>query len=474
MNVTKTISIQFRHASLPVIALGLGLLSICYLSFASFSSIAEFVRRTNWVDHSHLVRFELEKTISLAKDAQAATRGFAIVGKPEFLAPYATASTELPAIIARLQALTADNPAQARDTLLLKDAAAQVVATFGHTIELRRNSPVAANALDFVAAGTGETVLNRMRVLVARMEERETQLLGQREQEERVSAANTQRLIVGGTVASCLLFAGAFWLLSREVRQRRRADGALLAANLELLQNAGRLETANQELESFTYSISHDLRIPLRAITGYAGMLSEDYGATLDAEGQRLLGVIRDNSKLMGNLIDDLLAFSKFGRKVLSTTSIEMRTLVDSVVAELHGYGQSPSPTQATRVIVDDIPAAWGDRAMLRQVWINLVSNALKYSSNTHAPEVRISGRRQGDEIVYAVTDNGVGFDMQYYNKLFGVFQRLHSADKFPGTGVGLAIVKRIVLRHGGRVWAEGSIDQGATFFFALQHKDAQ
>ena len=467
---TTTISIKLRHASVPVIALALGLLIICYLSYASFSSIAEFVRRTHWVDHSHLVRFELEKTISLSKDAQAATRGFAVVGKPEFLVPYKTASTELLEIIVRLQAMTADNPAQARDTLLLKDAAAQVVATFGHTIALRRNSPVAADALDFVAAGTGENVLNQMRVLVARMEERETHLLAQRKQEERVSADSMQRLIVGGTLASCLLFAGAFWLLSREVRQRRRADGALLAANQELVENAGRLETANKELESFTYSVSHDLRIPLRAITGYAGMLTEDYGASLDAEGQRLLGVICDNSKRMGNLIDDLLAFSKFGRKALSTTSIEMRTLVENVVAELRGYGQS----QAARVILDDIPAAWGDRAMLQQVWTNLVSNALKYSSKMQAPEVRISGRRQGDEIVYSVTDNGVGFDMQYYNKLFGVFQRLHSADKFPGTGVGLAIVKRIVLRHGGRVWAEGSIDQGATFFFALQHKDAQ
>jgi len=484
MNSTKTSCIQFRHANVPVIALVLGLLTICYLSYASFSSIAEFVRRKHWVDHSHLVRFELEKTISLAKDAQAATRGFAIVGKPEFLVPYQTASTELPEIIVRLQTMTADNPAQARDTLLLKDAAAQVVATFGHTIALRRNSPVAADALDFVAAGTGENVLNQMRVLVARMEERETQLLAQRKQEERVSAYNTQRLIVGGTLASGLLFAGAFWLLSREVRQRRRADGALLAANQKLLENAGRLETANKELESFTYSISHDLRIPLRAITGYAGMLTEDYGDTLDAEGQRLLGVIRDNSKRMGNLIDDLLAFSKFGRKVLSSTSIEMHTLVENVVAELRGYGQSQSPSpsqsqsqsqsQAARIILDDLPAAWGDRAMLQQVWINLVSNALKYSSKTQAPEVRISGRRQGGEIIYSVTDNGVGFDMQYYNKLFGVFQRLHSADKFPGTGVGLAIVKRIVLRHGGRVWAEGSIDQGATFFFALQHKDAQ
>ena len=402
--------------------------------------------------------------MSLAKDAQSATRGFAIAGKPEFLAQYEQARIKLPEKVSRLIALTADNPLQMRNATLLQSAAAQVMAAFGHIIALRRDSHSNAAALAYVAAGTGEVALNQMRALVLQMQQGEAQLLAQREQQERRSGRDTKMLIVWGTLASCFMLAGAFWLLSREVRQRRRADGALLAANQELQQYAGQLEEANKELESFTYSISHDLRIPLRAITGYAGMLTEDYGETLDAEGQRLLGVIRDNSKRMGALIDDLLAFSKLGRKVLSSTSIDMRLLVEDVVAELHGHEDAPPAC----VILADIPSAWGDRAMLRQVWINLLSNALKYSGKTAAPEIRISGRRDGDETVYTVGDNGVGFDMQYYNKLFGVFQRLHSADKFPGTGVGLAIVKRIVLRHGGRVWAEGSIDQGATFFFAL------
>ena len=437
------------------------------LAFASFSSIEEFQLRTGWVNHTHRVRFELEQTMSLAKDAQTATRGFAIAGKPEFLAEYEKARIKLPEKVSLLIALTADNPQQMRNATLLKSSAAHVMATFGHTVALRRDSHSAAAALAYVAAGTGEVALNQMRALVSQMQQGEEQLLEQRGQQERRSGRDTKLLIASGTFASCLLFAGAFWLLSREVRQRRRADGALLAANQELQQYSGQLEVANKELESFTYSISHDLRIPLRAITGYAGMLTEDYGETLDAEGQRLLGVIRDNTRRMGALIDDLLAFSKLGRKVLSSTSIEMHLLVEDVVAELQGHDD----TRPACMTLENIPPAWGDRAMLRQVWINLVSNALKYSSKTAAPAIRISGRREGDETVYSVVDNGVGFDMQYYNKLFGVFQRLHSADKFPGTGVGLAIVKRIVLRHGGRVWAEGSIDQGATFFFALPCK---
>ena len=451
------------QARLPAIGLGLGLLGICLLSLASFSSIEEFRLWAGWVDHTHLVRFELEQTMSLAKDAQVASRGYALGGGAGMLADYQRARTLLPEKIARLTALTGDNPLQLHKAGLLQEAAEQAVATFGHTIELRRDNPSPLAAQAFVADGAGAGAIERMRVLALQMQQDEAQLLLQREQRERASARDTKLLIVYGTAASCLMFVGAFWLLSREGRQRRSADDALLAANRELLEYAGQLEQANKELESFTYSISHDLRIPLRAITGYAGMLTEDYEAILDAEGKRLLGVIGDSGKRMGALIDDLLAFSKLGRKVLAAGAIGMRELAEDALAELHA---APAC-----VVLEDLPPAWGDRAMLRQVWINLMSNALKYSSKTAAPQIRISGQRGAGETVYAVTDNGVGFDMQYYGKLFGVFQRLHGEDQFPGTGVGLAIVKRIVLRHGGRVWAEGRIDQGATFFFALPNQ---
>jgi signal transduction histidine kinase len=227
-------------------------------------------------------------------------------------------------------------------------------------------------------------------------------------------------------------------------------------------ERTAQLEVANKELESFSYSVSHDLRAPLRAVDGYALMLAEDYGARLDDEGRRLLGVVRASAEQMGRLIDDLLKFSQIGRRTLARAPVDMRALAGEVVAEL-----APAYPK-TRVELGPLPGAVGDRAMLRHVWSNLVGNALKYSARSAAPRLQISGRAAGAEQIYSVQDNGAGFDMRYYEKLFNVFQRLHGQDEFEGTGVGLAIVQRVVLRHGGRVWAESAVGKGASFHFAL------
>jgi signal transduction histidine kinase len=227
-------------------------------------------------------------------------------------------------------------------------------------------------------------------------------------------------------------------------------------------ERTAELQAANKELESFSYSVSHDLRSPLRAIDGYSLMLAQDHASRLDTEGQRLLGVVRGEAARMGQLIDDLLAFSRLGRQTLAAAELDMTALVRKVVGEL-GV-QYPG----AQVDLDALPPAHGDRALLTQVWINLVGNALKYSSKSAAPRVSISGSARDGKIEYLVADNGAGFDMRYADKLFAVFQRLHRVDEFPGTGVGLAIVQRVVARHGGRVWAEGKVDAGARFGFTL------
>jgi two-component system sensor histidine kinase/response regulator len=232
-----------------------------------------------------------------------------------------------------------------------------------------------------------------------------------------------------------------------------------------------KLEAANKELESFSYSVSHDLRGPLRAIDGYSQILEEDHAAGLDEEGRRLLGVIRDSSQKMGALIDDLLAFSRLGRKAMTAAEVNMNALVKEILRELQAGSGAKLPPRMT---VADLPPAWGDRTLLKQVWINLLSNAIKFAGTKDAPAIAVCGNIDGTEHVYSVKDGGVGFDMKYYNKLFGVFQRLHSQDEFPGTGVGLAIVRRVVTRHGGRVWAEGKINEGATFYFALPRNETQ
>jgi signal transduction histidine kinase len=237
-----------------------------------------------------------------------------------------------------------------------------------------------------------------------------------------------------------------------------------LNAELEqrVRERTAELQSANRELESFSYSVSHDLRAPLRAVDGYALMLQEDYGTHLDDEGRRLLGVVRESAAQMGRLIDDLLKFSQVGRKALVPAPVDMRSLASEAIAEL------AATYPKARIDLGTLPAAAGDRALLRQVWTNLIGNGLKYSSQIEAPRVEISGHVEGGESIYEVRDNGAGFDMRYYDKLFRVFQRLHREDEFEGTGVGLAIVQRVIMRHGGRIWGEGALGQGACFRFAL------
>ena len=252
--------------------------------------------------------------------------------------------------------------------------------------------------------------------------------------------------------------------ISTDITERKLAELAIRELNSALEAKASQLQATNQELESFSYSVSHDLRAPLRAIDGFALMIQEDYNERLDDEGRRYLAVIRENSKRMGALIDDLLQFSRLGRLPVVPTEINVEALVREVVEEALMGHPDPPP----RIDVGPLPAVHGDRGLLRQVWMNLISNAIKYTGKLASPTIQVSGQRIGAENIYSVRDNGVGFNMEYVEKLFGVFQRLHRADEFSGTGVGLAIVQRVVTRHGGRVWAEGKVNNGAVFAFAL------
>lgn len=244
--------------------------------------------------------------------------------------------------------------------------------------------------------------------------------------------------------------------------------GRLKEANEELeqrvIQRTAELETANKELESFSYSVSHDLRAPLRAISGFSEMLVEDYGDKLDSDGRHQLEVIRSSVRDMGQLIDDLLAFSRLGRKEMSVSVIDMSALVQEVFKKLQ---LAPEASKA-RLKAEELAPACGDLAMIREVFFNLLSNAFKFSKPQKTPVIEVGSRIEGEEQIYSVRDNGVGFDMKYADKLFRVFQRLHRTEEFEGTGIGLALVQRIIYRHGGRVWAEGKVNQGATFYFSL------
>lgn len=266
------------------------------------------------------------------------------------------------------------------------------------------------------------------------------------------------------------------WVLARGKVLEKNGDHVLKIAGTgqditeeknyqEVLEKRQRsLEAVNKELEAFCYTISHDLRSPLRAIDGFGKMLAEDYTDKLDKEGVRILDVIRNNAQFMGSLIDDLLDFSRLNRKDLVKNRFEMKVMVESVLEEL----KQANPENNAKVILKDLPEAFADKTMIHQVWQNLLSNAFKFTSKKEQGIIEIGSKEGESENIYYVKDNGAGFDMKYKNKLFHVFQRLHSMEEFTGTGVGLATVQRIILRNGGTVWADGAVNEGATFYFSL------
>ena len=285
-----------------------------------------------------------------------------------------------------------------------------------------------------------------------------------------------------------ILFALFAWLVSCFSAVRRRVEGQLLQSrdelterkhreqeiqslNQELARRSTELESINQELEAFAYSVSHDLRAPLRHIAGYTELLKKKASSTLDEKSNRYLAMILDSAKRMGNLIDDLLAFSRIGRAETQKTLFSLTQLVSEALTEVREDAEGRNIAWK----IGALPDFYGDRSMLRLVLVNLLSNAIKFTRARPQAEIEIgcTEGNKGDLVVF-VRDNGVGFDMKYANKLFGVFQRLHQSDSFEGTGIGLATVQRIIHRHGGKAWAEGVVDSGATFYFSAPRPKGQ
>jgi PAS domain S-box-containing protein len=329
------------------------------------------------------------------------------------------------------------------------------------------------------------------RLIPPERQQEEVKILGQVGQGKSVRHFETARLRKDGstfdvsvTVSAIKDSAGKIVGASKVVRDitiRKKAEETIHRLNAELeqrvIQRTAQLEAANDELEAFSYSVSHDLRAPLRAMDGFAQAVLEDYGPQLPEEGQRYLQTIREGAQRMGALIDDLLTFSRLSRLPLNRRAVDTAELVRSAIEEL----KSPHEGREIDIRVGELPPCDGDPALLKQVWLNLLSNAFKYTRQREPAVIEVGymrepvsapedgeTRKEKDESVYFVRDNGTGFDMRYAGKLFGVFQRLHRAEEFEGTGVGLAIVNRIIHRHGGRIWAEAAVDRGATFYFTL------
>jgi signal transduction histidine kinase len=429
---------------------------LALLSVVAVIAIRGYGSTNRWLNHTHEVLAQIEGLDASVAQMDAASRGFLTSGVSSYLKERDAALSRLTEHMRSAQDLTVDNPAQQSRLRDLQSRLSQRAARVDELIDVAQTQGLQSAQRAPLTEEVQAATLN-INADIGALRHAENDLLANRRADDQAwaNALNVTFITLLITVGAVLT-----WLCLRvraETRARARHAEALNRVNSSL-------EAANQELESFSYSVSHDLRSPLRAIDGYSLMLEEDYAPQLDETARRYIKTIRAGSQRMAALIDDLLTFSRLSRQSLNLQTVDMNTLARRAAAEVLESQPEPKPA----VNIAELPTVPGDPALLRQVWTNLISNAVKYSSKSATPEVQIRAAAEGRQVRFEIQDNGVGFDMKYADKLFGVFQRLHSMDEYPGTGVGLAIVQRIINRHEGAVTAKGERGKGATFGFTL------
>ena len=486
----------------------LAILMLSAMAAVSYRIIDNFVERVDHVERTQRILLVNHEVSALLKDAVIAQRGFVITGEARYLVPIAADMANVQDRLGQLRTLLGSGDEQTLRRLDdLERLGKAIIDVIAESIRLKQ-SGIAAESPKLVSLiDAGKRDLDQVRALLLGIRTDANQALMGQLHESQATGQTVTRVLVLTELVSVVILVVAFGLLMREVALRSLAEQAirqandelerrivertaeLAAANVHLEQEIAEhrrarsenvalnqtletrvsrrteeLEDAYQQMESFGYSVSHDLRAPLRAIMGYARMLESDHAEQLDIDARQMLQAIVDSSRKMGQLIDDLLAFSRLSRAPMEREFVDMKMLAEEAMAAIE---VRPELGPIRRTVLS-MPQVRCDTPLLRQVWSNLLSNAAKFSVAGPDAVIEAGGYRIGRELVYFVRDHGVGFDMRYYHKLFGVFERLHAEEEFPGTGVGLAVVKRIVVRHGGRVWAEGAPDKGATFYFAL------
>jgi signal transduction histidine kinase len=429
------------------IILGLGILSYQY--FLSLSAANQ------WTAHARRVLQtvdEVRAALILVEDTQ---RGYSLTGDETLLRSVDGNITRLNNHVSDLKALTIDNADQQSTIASLEPLITKQIDFTQRVIEARKTSFESALAL--VTSKEGMNNMSKIQETLDHVKQEEQSLVLSRTLSVQTGFYRFVYAFVGLIGVTLFVLLGLVWLINSNTRSREIAEQKLREAELET-------NKINHDLESFSYSVSHDLRAPLRSINGYSQILIEDYSDKIDEEGNRLLNVIIANAKKMGQLIDDLLEFSRLGRQEIRRGIVNIDEQVRTISSEL----MERETGRKIDLTIGDLGTALSDANMVRQVWINLIHNAIKYSRNKELATIQIGRRDEKDKVIFFVKDNGAGFDMAYKDKLFGVFQRLHKNNEFEGTGVGLALVKRIVDRHKGQIWADAKVNEGATFYFSL------
>jgi signal transduction histidine kinase len=443
------------------------MVAIIILGAAGMLSILEARRsigESGWVFHTEEVLAKLDGLEACVKSAESAERAFVLLDREEFETVFQEKQKEFAPRLAFLDSLTQDNPLQQERLVQIRSILDRKNEWMSRQLVVRRSAGL-DSSIALMRTLTGSMMMDSLSTKIEEMKGEENRLLVSRTTDSE-STARLMLLVETIVVpASVVLLAAIFLFLRGEVKRRTESERRVSTLNASLERHAVELEASNRELEAFSYSVSHDLRAPLRHIDGYVELLRSNKGSQIDEKGQNYLHVISSAARELGVLIDELLIFSRIGRTDLTTTKVDMRPLFEEVVA-------AHAPEMERRdvhVTIGDLPSITGDLSMMRLVATNLISNALKYTRPRSPAVIEVSHKvdERGAD-VFSVRDNGVGFDMLYVQKLFGVFQRLHGASEFEGTGIGLANVRRIVERHGGTVLAEGEVDKGAIFSFRI------
>jgi signal transduction histidine kinase len=433
------------------------------VGISAFLSIAQFSRDSAWSEHSRQVLLRIDDLESNLSDAETQARGFVISGEDQYLPPFQTAEGVVRRTFEALREETKDNANQQARLNDLRPLIDARLTNLRSTIRLRRERGF-YEAGHTQLAREGKQIMDSFERVLHQMRDDEESLQKTRSASLASSTRATFAVIIGGCVLAFVLvgFVGA--IIRRDMGARARAEQHVRELNRHLDRHAAQLEAANKELEAFSYAVSHDLRSPLRSIDGFTKAIIEDYGEKLDRDGHEHLRRVCGAADRMGRLIDDMLNLSRVTRGEMRHERLNLSEVARGVMEEL----KSAQPERTAEVAIADHMMVEGDPRLLRVVLDNLIGNAWKFTSKTPQARIEMGSVVRDGQRAYYVRDNGAGFDMAFAHKLFGAFQRLHAMEEFSGTGIGLATVQRIARRHGGKVWAEGEVGRGATFYFTL------